>query len=495
MGNIRNWQMIFVFIFFIILGIKKINPAKITLSEKAKKQAYLLFVLFALFFLIAELMGYWAIDIPGLDFGVFDSLLYNIHSGRFLYSEVNQTNMYVVHQFYTLLLFVPFHTLFDSSYFLIIIHPFIIALSVIPLWKLCDHYMDNKWICVLTCVFFLSCSWVWRNVNYSFHPENVFLLSGLYFAYGWVSRKKSIWVIAFLFYILTKENGAMYFSVFSIGALIWEKSMRKEASVLFLFSIVFFLLNYTIARPYFMTFPPLNHVAPISYWGKYGNTPIQIVFGFFQKPIEVLYDVFIVSKWFQFYGSFLFLPFFSRKVFLPLTFISVIMGTCEVGMHHYMTYYTSAILPFAFWGFLDVYKKISGRKIYSFPIQNILPFFLMISPLLWKGYINFTKTRIDVYSELRKIEKDLRPKSRTLCLQDVLFPQFKHNTLTKVIGGEGGEAREVCMQEKDAIGIIHLDLSPYPYSDSKELEAHVRKYGQYKKTHPSGTITFSRSPF
>ncbi len=495
MANIRNWQIILTFIFILVLFKKRLHPFAIDMDSREQKIAHALFILCGFAFVVSAILQYLSFHTNAYDFTTFDSFLYNTYTGRPFHAAVWEVNHLFHHQTYNLLLLVPLHYLFHSHYFLLVMYPLIVWSATFPLWRLASHYVENRFIAFLVPLALLTCSWAGRITHTPFHPEAVYLPAGLWFAYGWVKKRPVIWSLAYVFFITTREDGALYFIAFAIGILVFTRENRKPALLIFFSSILMFLVNFGVIKPYLLEVMSITQIKnhPLQDWHQYGDNLTEIVLTMLQNPLPILSEILLHSKWYAFFGSLLFLPFLSKITLLPLFVGMLILGTGKPDMQAYLQHYSVLLLPFALWGLLEAYaflKNINRQHHFKIPARGLLIAALALFSLSGSQYLRFKTPQWAMYKEIRQIEQDLQAIPLSLiCVQTTIFPHLAYELYAKKIR----RISEKCLAKPRAIGLIHPNL---PDMQTKFLELSKVYQGdkaRYKTT-ATGFILFTKTP-
>jgi hypothetical protein len=127
----------------------------------------------------------------------------------------------------------------------------------------------------------------------------------------------------------------------------------------------------------------------------------------------------------------------------------------------YNVYYSAPLIPFAFWAINEAYQRII-----NFEIAMVKKYFkkafmamLLIHPLLEGGFMSYSRPKLDLFKDIDTIIDKFKDHKGVVCVQDVLFPHLPYTWNLKNISAS-------CLNEKNSIGIINLNLSVYPLDAS-----------------------------
>lgn len=457
----RNWQYLLTAVFILLAFRYKFGLHNRDNFVLPKRE--FIFLLSCSFIAItgADLLRFFAFRVNAYDFSIFDQMLYFTRHGQFMYSTVRDCNHFAFYPNYWLILLVPLHAVFSSPLFLVVLHGLVAFSGVFPLLKLARVYLKNDFLIALVIISYLTNAWMGRILRYSFHPEVFYIPLGLYFLYGWKKGKTWLWASALLGFLLVKTTAPFYMMGFAVAEFIFVKRKRIPALVVLFASLAFLVLNLAVVQPYFgHSVDRYNVIA--EFWGKYGRSVPEAIIGMMKQPWLVIKDI-LTSRWYIFFGAFLFIPFLSRSNLFALLPGILILGTSSsIYMRHYYLYYSAPLIAFIYAGFLEGWRILKNRKLGT----TILLAALFLSQLLGGGYLRFKRPDVNKLKILSQIKTDFRDHRHRVYAQSSLLPHLPYKW-------EAWPLEPHCFQKKNALIITNSRLNAFPFSH-KEIRRFSR---------------------
>ncbi len=228
------------FIFYLGDRLKFISLNNI----QTKTICIVLGILFALFVGGITVVKFLNHRTPNFDFGIF-SQIYHYMKETFLPLATCERDKllshFAVHFSPALYLLLPFYFIFPSPSTLLWAQAILVALGIIPLYKLSKHFglSNNKTVAII--ILYVLHPTVIANNFYYFH-ENCFLTLFLLCMFYFAEKKKCVPTFIFAFLTMSvKEDAPVYVFIFGIYLLLSNKGKIKGL-LLSLFSGIYFVV-------------------------------------------------------------------------------------------------------------------------------------------------------------------------------------------------------------------------------------------------------------
>ncbi len=374
-------------------------------------------------------------SISGVDFSIFDQMIYNTHQGRFMYSDLCQCSHFGIHPSLIMFLFVPFHWFFRSPFLLLSMYGLIIVLSAFIVTKLARRWISQESILVLFAGMMLTNSFTGAILNQDFHVEVFYLLFSPLLIYGVVSENKKLFVAGVIGLLTVKEDAALYIVALSLHQIFFTKSWRSLHAVVIFSTLSVLVFELRVVQPWALgLYPNSNGVASQPgylqrFWGHFGTTHQEIILSMLRQPIKVFYDV-LTSSWYKLFGYFLFIPLFSGPIFSAVIPLLLIYGTSsgDPFMRDYSLYYSAPILTFLYFGFLFGLEKLKTRKLLpqgvSIPaLQTFVFLFFMLND---QGYMRAFKPNWEFREKFAALNRELLISKQKICIDEKYFPYLDY---------------------------------------------------------------------
>ena len=493
LDSFRNVHILFLFFFILLFFLKThrqwfkslIHTPETLLDNSQEKKLFAILCAFSFIaFTKSCLLNYYAFNVSGIDFSIFDWMIPMTERGQFMTSPIiNLKNHFAIHSSPIFFLLYPFHRIINDPIFFIVLHGIVLWSSVFPLRKILLLNKVPAIYAFLTVLSFLCFQSTHQILMYQFHMEVFYVPLFLWFYY-FTQKNKLIysWLMVLLIWSI-KEDGALITAFGSIAYFFGKNKKPKFAMSLFVLSAVFFFINVKVYMPSQSQNIDAYILSPASPY-KYGKTLSEVLLGVLTHPISVLIDV-TKGGWAHFALMFLFLPFHLSFVFLssiPAILIHSISSR-EV-IQDMGLYYSATLLPFLYIGYTTVLQKITKTKkqkprLHSIlKISFIIVFFLTI--FNGTGYLRYPKIKnrnTNFQVVFNKVNLD-----QPMCVQNHIFPHIGYPQKALPL-------KQSCIDNKTNQIILNADINSYPYSNKKinQWIQTLKKENHYK-TYQSGSF-------
>lgn len=486
LANLRNWHLLLLACFGWAVVAKRVQLSELLQADVNERSWRLLAGCSFASFILCCLLQFYAFRVNGMDFSIFDWMLYNTNFRKFMTSPVcNNCNHFGVHPSYIMLPLVPLHRLFQSPLLLQSIHAIALWSAQFPLRRLAEKAGLPAFPTFLVVVSFLVNSWTGSILNHGFHFEVFFVPTGLFLIWSWLARRRGIFFASLILFFSIKEDAVLYASAFAVGAILTGDSRKKDALLVLLLGLVVAFINLRVAQPYFLSLTgDLQPTYVTRFWGKYGGNKHEIVLGMLHHPHWVLIDV-LGAGWVTLLGSMLFLPLLSAHAvfaFLPFMFLNGTASSGDQQLRDFAFYYSSPFLPFAFWGLIASWRPLlliasRLRPQWTMGGQKVFVAATVLFALNTGGYQKFPPPRMDVQQDIRAIKRDFEGGDRRFCVQLALFPHLPYHWNLNSL-----EAK--CLVEPETFTILAPELDPNPFAREDILRLEL--LGTTVKSYQSG---------
>ncbi|WP_257457462.1 DUF2079 domain-containing protein [Archangium lipolyticum] len=473
LGAPRNWQYLLYPLFLgLLAGYRALGGLAEARLSRAWRNALLASAL--VWCLVCQVWKYRSFAINGVDFSIFDWMLFSTNHGRFMYSPIYDVNHFGVHPSYVLLPFVPLHRLWESALLLCITTAFVVWASLIPLWRLAMRLVGSEAIALLAGLAFLTSPWVGVLLDGGFRPEVFYPVFGLTLALGWVEQRPAVWIPALVGFLGIKEDASFHASALALGTLVFDRKRWRPALAVLAVSVVLFIVNTRIVQPWALGQTGKLRPGYLGFWGQYGNSLPEIVLNMLRSPWQVMRDVF-TSGWYRMFIPALLLPLFSRQPLVAMLPTLFILGSASYHqMHEFRTYYPVTLLPFFFWGLLEAYRNL--ERWLPAPRRLVLCAVALLSFPLWGGaYVRFGPPRTRELSALESAAAKLGAEApEVFYAQTVLFPHLPYRLYPLPLVVHESFTRP------GAVVLINpeLDTYPFPREEMREMVANAERRGE-----------------
>ncbi len=454
--SFRNYQYGFSALVLLFYFLKK--PKQLFDLNLSRYQLAVFFAAVASLFIGTTLLYFASVKLNGIDFSIFDWMLYNTYNGRFMYSPIYDVNHLGVHPSWIVFLLLPFHYVFSSPLFLVLLGPLLVFLSVLVLYKIAKFQKLTDIDALLICLSFSTTPFVATVMNNGFRIECFIPLALLSFIYFWQKKSTLGIIVAALLFLAIKEDLALYMASFSCAGLFFSGRKRLCFSLI-LISIALLSFNLLWAQPYFLSDKTLRPTY-LNFWAHYGSDKKEILISLLTSPLILTKDL-VSSGWWKLYGILLFLPLFHRTFLIASLPGILILGSASSykAMHQYGHYYPLVLVIFSFAALISLYNHLP--RFYSKKLWRLLVF---VFPLFHEGWFNINKPDFTTLNALKEAKSYLERShsDKVICSQTIAFPHLGYQLELKPLDSK-------CLKRRDSIGLLVLDKDPYPYKKDQLL--------------------------
>jgi len=449
LATFRNWQIgihaVFALVLLVRPGIRRALSAAVP-----PRWAFPVLASGALTsFLLGSLSLYFAFDLSGVDFSIFDWMLWSTAHGRFMYTPIYDVNHFGTHPSYVMLPLVPLHQLFESPFLLLLVGPLVLWAAIFPLRALARALLMSEAYALLATAAYLGCVWIDRLRTGGFRIEVFFPVFGLLFALGWVRREQRFWIAGLVGLLATKEDAPLYLGALAVAGLVLERNRWREEVAVLVSSVLILGLDVGIVQPWCRGPGPTHDAAFERFWGQYGDSLGSIATHMLARPWQPIGAV-LTSGWWKFFGPLLFLPLLGR---LPLA--AMMPGLLMLGasgyasMRRFDTYHAIALLPFLLWALFEAWSRLRPR------VRD--PMFLaalLVFPICFGDHFRVLPPRWESFVAEARIRQKLAGLEGPLSVQTILFPHVPYRRDTMPLFDASPPAGNAAL--------VAPQLSPYP---------------------------------
>lgn len=393
-------ELLFFSTVFGFLKVKKI-------FKKIKPNFYLL-VLFGAIFSYIFYFSYFTFQKHAnfftgrFDLGNMDQTVWNTLHGRvFMLTNPDSTNIVSrlgTHADFILILLTPFYLLWSDPRMLLLIQTVVIALGAFFVYLIGKDILKNGKLALILSISYLLNPFVQRQNLYDFHAVTLAtttLLAAFYFMH----KKRNFLFLIFLgLSVLTKEN--IYLITGLLGVFMYFKGKKSLGIIL---SILSFTVFYLLVSKLIPAARGGEHFA-VSYFQDFGDSPTQILKGFFLRPDKTFIQLFSYSNFNYFIKLFSSTGFTSLAFPFPLilafpdlaiNFLSKNENFKSITFH-----YAAAIIPFIYISAVYGIKSLIGK----FKLKNLnivfyyILFFSLLSAWLYGPLPGSNHPAVEVFS-------------------------------------------------------------------------------------------------
>jgi uncharacterized membrane protein len=456
LGAIRNWQTPLT---ILLLAVLVASPATAESFRTARLPRWLLIgVSVAMLgaYLGCQLGKYFSLGINGVDFSIFDWMLYNTVHRRFMYSPIYDVNHFGIHPSYVMLPLVPLHLIFESPLMLCTLTAGALWLAAVPLWKLAREGLGSEAYAFLTILAYWTCPWISRQLDGGFRPEVFYPLFGLLLVLGWVRRSPGLWIPSLAAFLSIKEDAAFMVISLGVGSLLLEPARRRAASALVASGLLVLGVNLGVVQPLALRGHARAQPEYLHFWSQYGSTMGEIARAMIRSPFRVARDT-LTSSWYRLFGSALFLPLLSPLPLFPMLPTILLLGSSSYSaMRDYAIYYPIPLIPFFFWGLVDAYPRWVRLRRWLLRPELLYAAVLLVFPLVGGGYLRIQRWNSEALRALPGVRERLATIPGPICVQSVLFPQLPYRLDLHPL------FEDLCVAIPEAPIVVNPKLDPYP---------------------------------
>ncbi len=352
-------------------------------AAAAAAAAALIFFAFVSVWTVCRVLTYSS---PTFDFGIFSQMFHHMKTTGIPNTTVERDgllshfNVHVSPIYYAIL---PFYCLYPEPVTLQVMQAAILALAVIPAWKLARKFGCGPWVSALFCVSLLLYPAYSGGTSYDLH-ENVFLTPLILWLFYSIDTKKGWGVAVFgILTLMVKEDAAVYVAVIALWLMLRCVCQREEnrswglkaGGLLFAGALVWFFAVTGYLAQYgdgVMT-------------GRYSNffydgsdSLFSVIKVAILCPLKVLYEcadseklLFLAQTMIPLCG----LPFLTRKyerMILLIPYVLVNLMSDYTYQHDIFFQYTYGSTPCLFYLVLANYADLAAKM--KSALVRVLPF-------------------------------------------------------------------------------------------------------------------------
>ncbi|QSQ22281.1 DUF2079 domain-containing protein [Pyxidicoccus parkwayensis] len=463
LGAVRNWQTVFNPVLAFVIAWNGLYRGESVSLPVAVKRFFALSIF--VFCLSVQLGRFFNFEVNGVDFSIFDWMLFNSNHGRWGYSPIYDVNHFGVHATYVLLPLMLLHRLFEGPLLLCMVTVLAVGGAAYPLWRLGRHAGLHEGLCVLLVLAYLTNPVTSILLDGGFRPEVFFPLFGLLFVDGWVERRPALWVPSLIAFLAIKEDAAFYVAAFAVGVWLFERERWKPAAAMLVGAIALFIFNVKYFQPLMLRGSAFAVPSYVSFWGQYGQTLPEILGNMARSPLRLARDI-LTSGWSRMFGAALFLPLLGRLAVPPMLPTIFLLGSASYPvMHEYRMYYPVTLLPFFFLGLVESWRVLGRSSRWSAWREALLVVALLLFPIVGRGYARFTRPPMEVHEALSSVRARLARETGPICVQTVIYPHLPYQLSMRPLFND-------CWGHPEWPMLINLRLNTSPY-ERYALEAWV----------------------
>lgn len=424
--ELRNYHYIVIFLSFIwYIYAKKINLNILFLE--ISKGAKILLILSSLVAYIFDILSkYYALNISGIDFSIFEGMLQNFISGRLGYEDITDIYHFGVHQNWILFLIFPIYYLFPSAEILLLINAFILWLPGLLLIRLLKIMNYGEWIGYLAAIFWWTTSFTVQALHGGFYPESFYPVLLFLMIIFYLSKKNLFLLIAVFLFLSVKEDAILYVFGFFFAVLLKNIFLKDKNTLpyfylfcIFVFILFFIYINFFIVKPYFLSKQGITEVGYLSaWWSKWGESPTEIIRNILTKPHIVILDLYNSKGWLNLYLPMLFIPLLKIEVLFASLPVIILYGISNGNPASYSSYY-----PLVLW-VLAIYGLFSKK----FVPQSFLLFVIFLMPLLHDAWLGVEKIKWKDWNDTKIFKANISDDD-LYCVHPGLWPYISSTRL------------------------------------------------------------------
>ncbi len=221
-------------------------------SKTTKILCFSFGVFMAVFIGVLTIYKYLAHWTPNYDFGIFSQMYHYMKETFIPYTTTERDKLlshFAVHFSPILYVLLPFYFIFPSPATLLASQAILVALGIIPLYKLMRHYnLSNAKIAVLSFIYALYPVLIRGNFYY-FH-ENCFLTVLLLWLFYFTETKRHVLSYIFAFSVMMVKEDAPVYIIFFAAYLLLSNKDKIKGLVLALLSSLYFVIVTNFMKAY-----------------------------------------------------------------------------------------------------------------------------------------------------------------------------------------------------------------------------------------------------
>ncbi|MFA6752659.1 MAG: DUF2079 domain-containing protein [Bacilli bacterium] len=252
-------------------------------------------IFFVVFISSLTILYYLSHLTPSYDFAIFSQMFHYMNETLIPYTTIERSKLlshFAVHFSPILYIFLPFYIIYSNPVTLLIMQAVVIALGLIPIYKLCKHYnYSNKIIIALSIIYILMPALIGGNFYY-FHENKILTVLILYLFYFIEKGNSKLTALFALLVMLVKEDAAIYVGIIGLY-LLFSKRKNIKGWYLIIASIIYFALVTTLMQIYgegIMTYRYENFL----FNGE--NSLVFVIINIIKNPAYLFYQLMNIEK-------------------------------------------------------------------------------------------------------------------------------------------------------------------------------------------------------
>ena len=353
-------------------------------------------ILFILTSIHVSLFMYGFVSIGSGDIFHADQVLYNTIKGygimavggSELYPDQHYPDYYTSHYSYSnyfeshkkiiLLLLAPIYYLWPSVFNLLLIQSVFRGLAAYPLYKICNHFLNESTSKIITISYFLYPSTIVTAIV-GFYPVTFAILFVLLMFYFYLNKKPFLHLISLILLLTSFENMFLvsipiafyyifdtYFNKENLKARLYKYSLPTIFMTIVYYGI---FIHYIIAPIFSPDAPLTSSYGLMHHFGYLGSNIQEIILNGLSNPyliINVPHILKFVTYVFVMLLPLAFIPLSNKKSILALLMSSLIVIQSVIShsptMESWYTRFQTVIIPFLFLAMIISVSKFQNGK-------------------------------------------------------------------------------------------------------------------------------------
>jgi uncharacterized membrane protein len=315
-------------------------------------------VVWAFVMLLISLRRFNLFGAQAFDLGIFQQGVWLLANGFYPFVTIRGWHIFADHFSPILFVFVPFYKFFPHPFWLFFGQTVALALGVVPLYRLALRHTQNELTATVIAIGYLLHPAIMTMLFFDFHPVLLAIPFVLWAIDALDENRPLPFFTACFLALLCREDAAV--SVACLGLYGFLVRKRWWSGAMVLFSVFWFVF----ATKMMAVLSGEEKTAYLSLYSKWGETPLQIIFGILANPVEAIKSLFFCEGHFTQPGAypmlllapFAFFPLFSGVFALfalpnyAVLALSDWRAMRELGFQHaaIIAPWLAASLPFAF---------------------------------------------------------------------------------------------------------------------------------------------------
>jgi len=262
---------------------KYARPVREPDDENARAWLWTMFLAAGVVFATLSVLQYRSWNVPYVDSGINEEMLYKTLQGQFLRSDAFKHIFLGEHVMLTQLLWLPLYALWPSMEWISILNAFLVAAGVFPIWGLARrNWGDGRALCFpLLYLLQPALHFAVAEVNYNTYRYETVLIPLVLFGAYYLERER--WFLAALFgamVLLSREDMALVLAAAGVYVA-WRKKRVLAGIAMIAVSIGYLWICLHLVIPHFNT--AASHVDTRVFQGL-GDSPGEILRNLVTRP-------------------------------------------------------------------------------------------------------------------------------------------------------------------------------------------------------------------